>query len=155
MIERTLIIIKPDAIQRRLAGRILQRIEDKGLRIAALHMLLLSPEQAREMYSPHEGKDFYVPLLKYITSSPVIAMVVTGPVAINVIRTMAGPTFGPDAPPGTIRGDFGESRRFNLIHASDCKESATREIPIFFEDSELIDYSISLDQWEYTDIDRI
>ena len=127
--DRTLVIIKPDAVQRRLIGRILGRFEDKGLKIAAMKLVRVTDELAREMYGEHEGKDFYEP--------------------VSIVRKLIGPTFGPDAPAGTIRGDFGSSRRYNLIHGSDSAKSADREIGIFFGPEELADYELVISDWTY------
>ncbi len=147
--ERTLIVLKPDAVQRGLVGAVVGRFERKGLKIAAMKMLAVSEDLARRMYSVHEGRDFYEPLVAFITASPVVAMVIEGNEAIDVCRKLMGPTFGPDAPGGTIRGDFGMSRRYNLIHGSDSPESAGREIPLFFDDAEIIDYDLARDTWTY------
>ncbi|HAU36248.1 MAG TPA: nucleoside-diphosphate kinase, partial [Phycisphaerales bacterium] len=117
--ERTLVVLKPDAVQRRLVGRIVDRFETKGLRIVALKMLHVSEALARRMYAVHEGKEFHPPLVEFITASPVVAMVLEGVGVVQVVRRMMGATFGPDAAPGTIRGDFGVSNSFNLIHGSD------------------------------------
>lgn len=145
--ERTLIVLKPDAVQRQLAGRILDRFERKGLKIVGLKMLRVDEDLARRMYSEHEGKPFHGPLVTFITASPVVAMVLEGPGAVAVCRSLMGPTFGPDAPGGTIRGDFGMSRRYNLIHGSDSPESAAREIPLFFQPGELCDYDLAVGEW--------
>jgi len=145
--ERTLIVLKPDAVQRQLVGRIIERFERKGLRIVGLKMLRVGEDLARRMYSVHEGRDFYKPLVEFITASPVVAMVLEGPGAIGVCRSLIGPTFGPDAPAGTIRGDFGMSRRYNLIHGSDSPESAAREIGLFFDSGELCDYDLVAGEW--------
>ncbi len=147
--ERTLIVLKPDAVQRSLVGRIVARFEQKGLRIVAMKMMNISAELAREMYSAHEGKDFYEPLIEFVTDGAAVAMVVEGKSAIDVTRAMMGPTFGPDAPPGTIRGDFGISRRYNLLHGSDSLESAQREIGMFFRGEELIEYDVHNTRWIY------
>ncbi len=147
--ERTLIVLKPDAVQRQLVGRIVARFEAKGLKVVAMKMLQVSPDLARQMYRPHEGKDFYKPLVEFITASPVVAMVLEGKGAVDVVRAMVGPTFGPDAPPGTIRGDFGMSRRYNLVHASDSPASAATEIPLFFAADELVDYELLGEKWLY------
>ena len=152
--ERTLVVLKPDAICRRLIGEILSRLERKGVKITALKMMQVDTPQAKQMYSVHKGKDFYEPLLKFITTSPVIAMVVEGVDVISIVRTMMGPTFCPDAPGGTIRGDLGMSRRYNLIHGSDSPESAQREIPIFFDEKEILDYDLIDDTWVYSSIDK-
>jgi len=147
--ERTLIVLKPDAVQRQLVGQIVARFEAKGLRIAAMKMLHVSKDLARRMYSVHEGKDFHEPLLEFITASPVVAMVLEGHNAIDVCRKLMGPTFGPNAPAGTIRGDFGMSNRYNLIHGSDSAASAAREIPLFFGEGEVLDYEPVAMRWIY------
>ena len=149
--ERTLIVLKPDAVQRQLAGRIIERFERKGLKIVALKMLRVGPELARRMYSVHEGRDFYAPLVEFITASPVVALVLEGVGAISVCRSLMGPTFGPDAPAGTIRGDFGMSRRYNLVHASDSPASADHEIPLFFDESDIQDYPLDAEHWIYAE----
>lgn len=147
--DRTLVVVKPDGVQRRLIGRILSRFEDKGLKVAALKLVTVDVSRARRMYAEHEGKEFYDRLVTFITSSPVAAMVLEGKEVVSVVRSMIGPTFGPDAPPGTIRGDFGVSRRYNLVHASDSVASAQREIAVLFEPCELIDYTMDGDRWVY------
>lgn len=152
--ERTLIVCKPDAVQRQLVGEVLSRLERKGLKIVGLKMLEVSEDLARRMYGEHEGKEFHEPLLRFITGGPVVAMVAAGHGAIAICRKMLGPTFGPDAPPGTIRGDFGMSRRYNLVHGSDSPRSAAREIPLFFAPDELMDYELPADGWLYADLDR-
>lgn len=145
--ERTLIILKPDCTQRRLLGRIIQRFEDKGLTIAAMKLMQISKELAGKHYAPHEGKPFYPGLIEYITSGPVVVMVLAGPGAIAVSRKMMGKTFGYEAEPGTIRGDFGISKTFNLIHGSDSPESAETEIALYFEAQEVLDYATCGDCW--------
>lgn len=145
--ERTLIILKPDAVQRRLTGRILQRFEDKGLTIAGMKLLHISRDLADRHYAPHKGKPFYPGLIDYITSGPVVVMVLQGDRCIEVARKLMGKTFGYEAEPGTIRGDFGASRTFNLVHGSDSPESATAEIALYFADGELLDYSPADDEW--------
>jgi nucleoside-diphosphate kinase len=147
--QQTLIVLKPDAVQRQLVGRIVARFEQKGLKLVALKMLQVSPDLARRMYSVHEGKPFYEPLMKFITASPVVAMVWEGNGAIDVCRKLMGPTFGPDAPGGTVRGDFGMSKRYNLIHGSDCPEAAQREIPLFFAPEEICRYDVAGAEWIY------
>ena len=147
--ERPMIVLKPDAVQRHLVGRVLTRFEEKGLKVVALKLLTIGPDRARRMYAVHEGKDFHERLVDFMTRSPVVAMVLEGKDVIAVTRAMIGPTFGPDAPAGTIRGDFGMSRRYNLIHASDSQESAEREIPIFFEPEEIQDYRLGGEDWIY------
>ena len=145
--ERTLIILKPDAVQRRLAGRILQRFEDKGLTVVGMKLLHISRDLAERHYSPHKGKPFYPRLIDYITSGPVVVMVLQGSRCIEVARKMIGATFGYRAEPGTIRGDFSASGTFNLVHGSDSPESAATEISLYFNDAELFDYSAAGDEW--------
>jgi nucleoside-diphosphate kinase len=140
--ERTLLILKPDALGRRLVGRIVSRIEEKGFKIVALKMMRIDNSLAAKQYDVHKGKDFYRPLVEFMTSGPVVAMVVEGVSAISVMRDFMGPTFGPDAPGGTIRGDFGLSRRHNLIHGSDSAKAAAKEIPLFFRPEEIMDYAL-------------
>ncbi|MGB2822444.1 MAG: nucleoside-diphosphate kinase [Phycisphaerae bacterium] len=147
--ERTLIVLKPDAVQRRLVGRLIARLERKGLKIVAMKMLQVTDDLARRMYSVHEGSDFYEGLMAFITASPVVALVLEGKDAIEVCRKLMGPTFGPAAPAGTIRGDFGMSMRYNLIHGSDSPESAEREIPLFFREEEIVSYDMVADKWIY------
>ncbi len=149
--EKTLIVLKPDAVGRRLIGRVVARFEEKGLKIVGMKMLSVSEPLAREMYNVHEGEDFYEPLVEFITASPVVAMVIEGNEVIKVSRGMLGKTFGPDAQGGTIRGDFGMSRRYNLIHGSDSTESAQREIPLFFSPEELVEYELPGDRWTYAE----
>ncbi|MHC4607067.1 MAG: nucleoside-diphosphate kinase [Planctomycetota bacterium] len=145
--ERTFVMIKPDGVQRRRVGDILSRFERKGLRLAALKLVHMPKKQAETLYSIHKGKPFYDPLMKFVTSSPVIVMVVEGYDAVKVVRKLLGATFGHEAEPGTIRGDFGISRGFNLIHGSDSPESAAREIPIFFTDAEVLAYEMTDGVW--------
>lgn len=145
--ERTLIVLKPDAVQRRLVGRIIERFERKGLRLVGVKMLRMDEERARRMYSAHEGQHFYEPLMAFVTSSPVVAMVLRGPQAISVARSLIGTTDGREAAAGTIRGDWGLSPRHNLVHGSDSAESAQQEIPIFFEPQELLDYGMDDMKW--------
>jgi nucleoside-diphosphate kinase len=146
-VERTLAVIKPDAVHRRLIGQIIARFERRGMQMLAIKMVRLDEGAARELYSVHEGKDFYEPLVEFATSGPVVAMVISGPAAIQVVREMMGPTNGPEAPPGTIRGDFGLSRRYNLIHGSDSPASVDRELPVFFRPDEITDYDMPDATW--------
>ena len=147
MAQKTLIIIKPDGVQRGLVGEIILRLERKGLKIVALKMLQVTHEIARRHYAEHIDKPFYPALENYISSSPIVAMVVSGPDAIAVVRLLVGPTNGLTASGGTIRGDFSTSNRLNLIHASDSESSAEREIVTFFDSSEIFDYDLSLAGW--------
>jgi nucleoside-diphosphate kinase len=132
--ERTLILLKPDCVERRLMGRVISRFEDKGLTFVAMKLMQVTPELARRHYAEHVHKDWYPELEAFITGGPVLAMVVEGPEVIRVVRDMAGVTNGLKANPGTIRGDFSSSQQKNLVHASDGSESAKREIAIFFGD---------------------
>ncbi len=147
--ERTLIIFKPDTLQRRLAGRILQRFEDKGLTVSGLKLMQIPRELAEEHYAPHKGKPFYPGLIDYITSGPVVVVALQGHRCIEIARTLMGKTFGYEAVPGTIRGDFGASRSFNLVHGSDSPESAATEIALYFTDGELVDYSPAGSEWVF------
>ncbi len=134
MTERTLLLIKPDGVERRLVGEILGRIERKGLTIAALELRTVSDELARHHYAEHDGKAFFGSLVEFITSSPLVAAIIEGPRAIAAIRQLAGGTDPVDkALPGTIRGDFGLETQFNLVHGSDSPESAEREIGLWFD----------------------
>jgi len=136
--ERTLIIIKPDGVQRRLIGDIIGRIERKGLKIVAMKLMEVSRELAEKHYAVHEGKPFYESLVSFITSGPVVPMAVEGPNAITVMRKLMGKTFGFDAEPGTIRGDFGVSTQYNLAHGSDAPETAQKELALWFEADEFV-----------------
>jgi nucleoside-diphosphate kinase len=147
--ERTLIILKPDAVQRGLVGKIISRFEEKGLQIAGLKMLTISQDLAARHYAPHKGKPFYDGLIRFVTSSPVIVMALEGNGAIEIARKMMGATFGFRAEPGTIRGDFGVSSTFNLIHGSDSPESARTELAIWFTPQELQSYDLTHRVWLY------
>lgn len=147
--ERSYVMVKPDGVQRRLVGKIVTRFEEKGLRVVALRMFRMEQERAEKLYEVHKGKGFYAGLVKFVTSSPVVGMVIQGPGAIGMIRKMMGATFGPNAEPGTIRGDYGASRSFNLIHGSDSPESASREIPIFFSEKEIASWEPIDEEWTY------
>ncbi len=148
-LERTLIILKPDAVARGLIGRIITRFEEKGLKIVGMKLMRIKPAMARQHYAEHKGKPFYHGLLQFITSGPVVLMVIEGKGAIGVCRRMMGATFGCDAEPGTIRGDFGLSNRFNLIHGSDSLKAARREISLYFRSGELVRYSTDDLKWIY------
>ena len=147
--ETTLIILKPDALQRGLCGRILGRFEDKGLQVVGMKMMKISQHLAERHYEPHKGKPFYESLIRFMTKSPVVVVALRGVGAIEISRKMMGATFGSKAEPGTIRGDFGVSNSFNLIHGSDSPESAEHELSLFFEESELLDWDRAADQWVY------
>jgi nucleoside-diphosphate kinase len=145
--ERTLVLFKPDAVQRRLCGELLGRFERKGLKIVGLKMLRVTQELSRQHYAEHVSRPFYPLLEEFITSGPVVALVAEGPEAISVVRGMMGPTNGRQAAPGTIRGDFGVSRQMNLIHGSDGPEAAAKEIAVYFKPEELLDYETTLGGW--------
>jgi nucleoside-diphosphate kinase len=133
MTERTLLVIKPDGVERRLVGEIISRIERKGLTVAALEMRIVGEELARRHYAEHDGKPFFGSLLEFITSGPLVAAIVQGPRAVAAVRQLAGATDPVEkAAPGTIRGDFGLETQFNLVHGSDSTESAEREIALWF-----------------------
>jgi nucleoside-diphosphate kinase len=138
--ERTLMIVKPDGVVRGLVGEVLRRVEAKGLRVAALKMRWLRKEEAEELYDIHRGKGFFKDLVVHVTSAPVVAAVVVGRGAVEVVRRMVGSTDPSKAEPGTIRGDFGLSLTKNVVHASDSPESAEREIKLFFSEEEIYDY---------------
>ena len=148
--EKSLIIIKPDAVNRDMAGRIIARFEEKGLKIAGMKMELLRPLTLKEHYSHLKDKPFYTELEKFMSSIPSILMVVEGKQAVEVVRKMVGPTQGRDGPPGTIRGDFSVSNQSNLVHASDSVESAEKEIQRFFKKEELHEYSKMNFEWIYS-----
>lgn len=145
--ERTLVLVKPDGVQRGLVGTVIQRFEDKGLQIAGLKLMSVSESLAREHYGEHVGKPFFDGLLAFITSSPVVAIAVDGDGAIAIVRNMMGETNPAKAAPGTIRGDFGVDFGLNIVHGSDGPESAERELLLFFSEHELIDYDRAIQQW--------
>jgi len=147
MRERTLVLVKPDGIQRGLAGEIISRLESRGLRIVGLRMLRVDEALAKRHYAEHEGKPFFAGLIDYITSSPIIAAVIEGTRAIEVVRKTMGVTNPAEAEPGTIRGDLGVELGRNLIHGSDGPKSAAREIALFFDESQTFDYERDVDRW--------
>lgn len=152
--ERTLILVKPDGVQRRLIGTIITRIENRGLKIVGMKMLNVTTELAREHYAEHVEKPFYPLLEEFITAAPVVALAVEGPEAITVMRGMMGSTNGREAAPGTLRGDYGVSRQMNLIHGSDGPEAAARELTIYFKPEELLDYEPTLGEWVCADDEK-
>lgn len=147
--ERTFVMIKPDAVQRGLIGEIISRLERKGLKIVAMKMLNVDRDLAERHYAEHREKPFFQSLVDYITSGPVVAMVVEGKNAVKVVRTLVGATNPQEALPGTIRGDFGMDIGRNVIHASDSLESAEREISLFFKPEEIIEYRRIDEDWLY------
>jgi nucleoside-diphosphate kinase len=145
--QRTLVLAKPDAVQRGLIGEIIGRFERKGLKVAGLRLLSVSREMAEEHYAVHAGKHFYEGLVEFITSGPVAALALDGPDAIAVVRKMVGKTMPNEAEPGTIRGDLGVSGLRNLIHASDAPETAEAELALWFGTGALVDYDREIDAW--------
>ncbi len=145
--ERTFILLKPDCVERRLVGRILSRFEDKGLNLVAMKLLKVTPDLAKKHYAEHLEKPFYPALEEFITGAPVVAAIVEGLQAIEVVRGMLGPTSGLKAPSGTIRGDFSSSRQMNLVHASDGPEAAAREIPLYFSNDEIVEHTPTIGPW--------
>jgi nucleoside-diphosphate kinase len=142
MSERSFVMLKPDAILRRLMGTVLTRFEERGLKIVAAKMMEISEDLAKEHYGEHIEKPFFKDLVGYITSAPVLAMVIEGDECISLIRKMVGATNPKDADLGTIRGDYALDTGRNIIHASDSPQSAKREISLFFEDSEICEYTL-------------
>ena len=149
MADRTLIIIKPDGVQRHLIGEIIGRFEKKGLKLVAAKFLKPDNTIAAKLYAVHKGKPFYENQVRFLCSSPVLAMVWEAQGAIEISRRMLGATFGYEAAPGTIRGDLGCSMSFNLVHASDSAQSAEYEIPIFFGPEEIVNYEFADEHWLY------
>lgn len=147
--ETTLIILKPDAVQRGLMGRIITRFEDKGLQIVGMKLAALPPATLEKHYEAHKAKPFYAGLVKFMSSSPVLVLAVRGNGAITICRNMMGATFGSKAAAGTIRGDFGVSNSFNLIHGSDSPEAAEKELKLFFGPGELHTWDRAADRWIY------
>jgi nucleoside-diphosphate kinase len=145
--ERTLVIIKPDGVQRGLIGPIIDRLERRGLRLAAMRLLLITPELAARHYAIHKGKPFYDGLIGFITSGPVVAAVIEGEDAINIVRKTMGTTNPAESEPGTIRGDFGLEIGRNLVHGSDGPDTAAYEIPLYFSEDEILSYQRAVDDW--------
>lgn len=147
MLERTLVLVKPDGVQRGLIGEVITRLERRGLCLVGMKFMQMSRELAEQHYGEHKGKGFYEGLVNYITSGPVVAMVWEGPQAIKVVRDMMGTTRPFEAAPGTIRGDFALETGRNIVHGSDGTESAAREIGLFFKEEELLPWDRSVDPW--------
>lgn len=145
--ERTLVLLKPDSIQRGLAGEVISRLERRGLKFVAMKLMKVSEDLAHRHYGEHVGKPFFDGLVKFITSSPIVAMVVEGENAVEVVRNAIGATNPTQAGPGTIRGDLALTIGMNLVHGSDSPESARREIDIFFQPQEIVEYSRNVDAW--------
>lgn len=146
-VERTLVIVKPDGVQRGLVGEIVGRLERRGLKIVAMRLRQVERELAERHYGEHRGKPFYAGLVDYITSSPVVTMVLEGPNAVATVRATMGATNPANAAPGTIRADFALEIGRNLIHGSDSPESAEREVGIFFGDDAVVSYGREVDRW--------
>jgi nucleoside-diphosphate kinase len=146
-VERTLVIVKPDGVQRGLIGQVISRLENKGLRIAGLKLMKVSQALAETHYGEHKEKPFFNDLVSFITSSPVVVGVVEGPNAVSVTRGLVGATNPAEAAAGTIRGDFGLSIGMNIIHASDAVETGQREVSLFFDDAEICDYTRDIESW--------
>lgn len=145
--ETTLVLLKPDAVQRGLIGEIVNRLEKTGLKITGMKLMQVSPELANEHYGEHVGKPFFEGLVSFITSGPIVAMAVQGNGAVGIVRKTMGATNPAESPPGTVRGDYGIDIGRNLVHGSDSVESAKREVALFFEESELVDYTRATDPW--------
>ncbi len=145
--ERTLVIVKPDGVQRGLIGEVLKRLESRGLKLVALKMMAVSQDLARRHYAVHTGKPFFEPLISYITSAPVVVAVFEGKDAVAAVRGSVGATNPVQAAPGSIRGDFAMEIGRNLIHASDAVDTAQAEIALWFKESELVDWSRDTDRW--------
>ncbi len=140
-------LLKPDTVQRALVGDIIARLERRGLKIAGLKLMKVTDELAHRHYGEHEGKPFFADLVQFITSGPLVAMVLEGENAVQLVRTTMGSTNPADSPPGTVRGDYGMTIGMNLVHGSDSDESAEREIGLFFSPDEVVDYERGLDAW--------
>jgi nucleoside-diphosphate kinase len=145
--ERTLVVLKPDAVQRALVGPLIGRFEQRGLRIVGMKLVRVDKALAERHYAVHEGKPFYGPLVAYITSGPVVAMALEGPDAVAVVRSTVGSTRPPEATPGSIRSDFALQVDRNLVHASDGPDTASAELALWFDPAELIDYRRDIDRW--------
>ncbi len=147
MSERTLILIKPDGVQRGLIGRVVDRYEARGLRLAGLKLMQADRSLAERHYAVHSDKPFFAGLIEFITSGPLVAMAVEGPQAIAVCRAINGATRPHEAAPGSIRGDFALETGMNIVHASDSPETAAAELALWFDEGELLDYERSIDAW--------
>ena len=147
--ERTLILLKPDAVQRGLVGGLISRLEAKGLKLVGMKLIAVDRELANRHYGEHVGKPFFDGLVAFITSSPVVAIVAEGENAVEVVRRLMGATSPLDAAPGTVRGDLAMSIGMNLVHGSDSLESASREIDLFFSAEEILSYDRGGDRWLY------
>ena len=147
--ERTLIIVKPEGVQRGLIGNVINRFEERGLKFVGLKLMHITPELAEKHYGVHKGKPFYPGLVQHITSSPVVVGVLEGPKAISTVRNTMGATNPVEAAPGTIRGSYALEIGFNIVHGSDGPETASFEINLFFKPEELVDYKLIADRWVF------
>ena len=147
--EQSLVLVKPDGVQRGLIGEVITRLENRGLRLVAARFMWVNTELAEKHYAVHAGKPFYTPLIAFITSSPVMAMVWEGPDAIAAIRQTFGKTRGTEADPGTLRHDFALQARYNIVHASDSAETATFEIALWFKPEEIVAWQRDIEKWIY------
>jgi nucleoside-diphosphate kinase len=147
MTERTLVLVKPDGVQRLLVGRILARYEERGLKIVGLKLVQVDRELAERHYSVHRGKPFFAGLVAFITSGPLVAVALEGPDAVAVVRAMNGATRSGQANPGTVRGDLALETAQNLVHASDSPETARAELELWFRETELVEYARDIDRW--------
>ena len=147
--EQSLVLVKPDGVQRGLIGEVITRLENRGLRLVAARFMWVNTELAEKHYAVHAGKPFYAPLIAFITSSPVMAMVWEGPDAIAAIRQTFGKTRGSEADPGTLRHDFALQARYNIVHASDSAETAAFEIALWFKPEEIVAWQRDIEKWIY------
>jgi nucleoside-diphosphate kinase len=145
--ERTLILVKPDGVQRQLVGRIIARYEDRGLKLVGLKLVHIDRDLAERHYDAHRGKPFFAGLVDFIVSGPLVALAVDGPTAISVVRAINGATRPHEAAPGTIRGDFALETAQNIVHASDSPEAAAAELALWFRPEEILGYEREVDRW--------
>ncbi len=148
-IEKTFVMLKPSTVARAMIGKAIERIEDKGLKIIAMKLALVTREEAAQLYFVHKGKPFYEELVRFITSGPIVAMVIEGDEAVKVARKLIGATNAKDADPGTIRGDLALSNQKNAVHASDSEENAKIEMSVFFSPDEILHYKRADEDWIY------
>lgn len=147
--EKTFAMLKPSTVARALIGKVVGRIEDKGLKITAMKLTLVTPEKAAKLYEVHKGKPFYEELVQFITSGPIVAMVIEGDESVKIMRKLIGATNAKEAELGTIRGDFAMSNQKNAVHASDSAENAKKEMAIFFTPEEILNYKRADENWVY------
>ncbi len=148
-LERTFVMLKPSTVARAMVGKALMRFEEKGLKIVALKLTMVSDDKAARLYAVHKGKTFYNELINFITSGPIVALVIEGDEAVKVVRKLIGATNSKEAEPGTLRGDFALSNQKNAVHASDSVENAKCEMEVFFEHKEILAYERADESWIY------